>query len=956
MSFIKKLMSVQRSVFLMTLFAILIVSGCAQQQAQKPQLEAELDQAKVEATIEDEVAKEESSRLVVSSVNVIAEGEAILIEANGPMQYTAFRLEDPPRLVVDIPGADISGMESPVVVQNDFIDSVSTSVYGEGDKQIARVEVTLQEGIEYDTMSGEDSILIELIRDVYISGVSAPVEEVTIEDFDEAELIVFEEEEEEVIPEDVAPVDEFMEEATAIIDLEASERPGGEVVSIVANGAIGNYNSFSLESPPRVVVDIWDVNSELGKKVVAVDGKNLNNVRVGVHSDKVRFVFDMLGSEVPQFTVRKKGAKINLAFGSVVEPSEIETVSEFEEEAAIVDISKDEEALVDEMFDEEAMIDDMADDELFEDKSSVVVVDEDSDVMEEELFEAVEGASKEVAIKDVRFVKISSELARLSVIASGKPVYEITESLDGGTITLDIASAVIPEKLKLTLDARDLKTPVSTISSFQSAIAPVSIVRVLVKLKEGVFYNVVESMNSVSIDFPIDGGFVSDRKASFEGAGAGDILAEVDSEEVDIDEETKYTGDPITLEMVDAKVLDVLDMLALVSGLNIVALPEEVSGTITLRLVEVPWDQAFDIILNAKNLDKVQKGNVVRVAPKSKLQAERNAKLQEERSKEQLEDLHTEYIRINYDKAADLQSQVSNLLSDRGTISVHENTNTLIVKDIRSVIEEIQVFIGKLDIPTPQVLIEARIVQADSSFTRDLGVQWGLEGGVVSNGVALRSEGGLAATGGGISTEHYVVDQPANNMLGAIGFAFGKTGANPLLLDLKISAGEQNGIVKTISRPRIITMDNKSATIQQGESIPIAISSASGSSTSFIDANLKLEVTPQITPDGSVLMEISASKNSIGAHSAADGTPSIDKKEATTTVLVKDGETTVIGGIIISDTSTSEGGVPFFKDIPGLGWFFKNKSVSDTQKELLIFITPTIIREGTTDDVTDELN
>ncbi|HLE09134.1 MAG TPA: type IV pilus secretin family protein, partial [Thermodesulfobacteriota bacterium] len=197
---------------------------------------------------------------------------------------------------------------------------------------------------------------------------------------------------------------------------------------------------------------------------------------------------------------------------------------------------------------------------------------------------------------------------------------------------------------------------------------------------------------------------------------------------------------------------------------------------------------------------------------------------------------------------------------------------------------------------------------------------------------------------------NYMVNLPATGTagtLGALGFILGRTGVNPLILDLRISAGEQDGLVKTISRPRIVTMNNKEAKIEQGESIPFETTSASGTATTFIDANLSLTVKPQITPDGSVLMEIKASRNSIGSFRTSAGEPSISKKEASTNVLVKDGETTVMGGIIVSDSNRSEKGIPFFKGIPVIGWFFKSRSVSDSQKELLIFITPTIVKEKT---------
>ena len=303
------------------------------------------------------------------------------------------------------------------------------------------------------------------------------------------------------------------------------------------------------------------------------------------------------------------------------------------------------------------------------------------------------------------------------------------------------------------------------------------------------------------------------------------------------------------------------------------------------------------------------------------------------------------------------------MLSDRGTVNSDSRTNTLIVKDVREGIAAVLNLVKKLDTPIPQVLIEARIVEATSSFARDLGIQWGVDyqtGGKVStNTFGSTTTGGQALTGttttpvfaAATGAENFAVKLPATGTagtLGALGFILGNAGSSPLVLDLRLSAGEKEGRLKTISRPRITTMDNKEAKIEQGESIPFETTSASGTSTTFIDANLSLTVTPHITPDGSVLMKIRASRNSIGTFRTSSGEPSINKKESSTEVLVRDGETTVIGGIVITDKSDTESGIPWLKDIPVFGWIFKSRSISDSQTELLIFITPTILKEKIT--------
>ena len=422
----------------------------------------------------------------------------------------------------------------------------------------------------------------------------------------------------------------------------------------------------------------------------------------------------------------------------------------------------------------------------------------------------------------------------------------------------------------------------------------------------------------------------------------------------------RYTGRRISLDFQDADISNVLRLIADVSGLNIV-LGEEVKGKITLKLQNVPWDQALDIILKSKGLGQLREGNIIRVDTNANI-----SKLQDEeaKAKESLiksEDLSTRIIPVNYSKAQTLSTTLKKSLSPRGDITVDEGTNTLIVKDIQKNLDEVSRLIKLLDRQTPQVLIEARIVIANSTFARDLGVQWGAAGAnLTGNNRFGFFAGPTGGFGSGIPSptnvtspditppSGFAVNLPASGTagpLGNLGFTFGKFIGRPVTLDLRLSAGETTGDTKLLSSPKIVTLDNKEAVIQQGESIPFETVSQSGTQTQFIDATLNLTVTPHITPDGSVIMKIKATKNAIGTfRSARTGAPSIDKREATTEVLVKDGETTVIGGILETQERKTVEGVPWLHKIPILGWLFKRQSKSETNNELLIFITPTIVK------------
>ena len=428
-----------------------------------------------------------------------------------------------------------------------------------------------------------------------------------------------------------------------------------------------------------------------------------------------------------------------------------------------------------------------------------------------------------------------------------------------------------------------------------------------------------------------------------------------------------YTGRRISLDFKDADIQDILRLIAEVSNKNIIA-GDDVHGKITMKMTNVPWDQALDIILQTNSLGMVQVGNIIRIAPLSTLRKEQESQLEAKQKQEKLEELVTRIIPVNYAKATDLAAQLKSLLTSRGSVSVDTRTNSIIIKDVPKVITESEKLVQALDLQTPEVLIEARIVEADTNFTRQLGVQWGnayhaspaygnatglsfpntigIGGGTIqqnSTSQPLPLAGGVGASG-----NNYMVNLPAavgTGSGGAIGFTFGNL-TNSFLLDLQLSAMEQTGEGKIISSPKVTTLDNTQAKIQQGLSIPYQTVSQMGTQTQFIDAVLSLEVTPHITANGSIIMKIKADKNAPDTSIlSASGVPSISKKEADTEVLVKNGETTVIGGIYQFNKSTTVSGVPWFYKIPLIGWLFKNTTKTNQTTELLIFITPRIVNQ-----------
>ncbi len=451
-------------------------------------------------------------------------------------------------------------------------------------------------------------------------------------------------------------------------------------------------------------------------------------------------------------------------------------------------------------------------------------------------------------------------------------------------------------------------------------------------------------------------------------------------------EEKVYTGEALSMEFQDVEIRSVLDILAQFTEMNIVA-SDSVAGNITLRLINVPWDQALDIILKSKNLGKRENGNVILVAPSTELAQQEAQDLEAQQAVESYAPLRTEYIRLSYAKAADVLTLISqgsgggsnntgssntgsnkadsnNLLSNRGTVTVDERTNTLIVKDVAASIENIHKLIGKIDIPVRQVMIEARIVSATDSFSKEIGVRWG----ILSNGAANNRNllvGGSNQTlwdlkdfdvqtttinGQTVSYPKYDITRPDNlnvdlgvdNPAGRI--AFGLLGISDFMLDLELSAMQADNRGEVISTPKILTSDKQTAKVSSGTQIPYQEASASGATTtSFKEAALSLEATPNITPDGKIGLQLLITN---GTPTIINNQVAIAEDSISTNVIVEDGQTIVLGGVFKNRTNNGVDKVPFLGDLPYIGRAFRKDVRSNTKEELLIFITPKLINDG----------
>jgi len=562
------------------------------------------------------------------------------------------------------------------------------------------------------------------------------------------------------------------------------------------------------------------------------------------------------------------------------------------------------------------------------------------------------GTAAERAIRTIDFRRGADGTGRV-IVQLTDPRTPVNVRQEGNQVVVDFAGTLMPKNLMRRYDVMDFATPVQTVDA----------VRV-----EGSSRLVISAQGDFEqLAYQSDNQYTIEIKPSLKHAAA--------------DEKKEYTGERLTLNFQDIDVRSVLQLLADTSGQNIVV-SDSVTGNLTLRLQNVPWDQALDIVLRTKGLDKRRQDNVIIIGPTAELASREKAELAAHKEVQELAPVRTEFMQVNYAKVSDLAKLIrptgaaaggsaagrNSMLSPRGSLSVDERTNTLLVQDTAENLADIRRLVQTLDVPVKQVLIEARIVIVSDTFERDLGAKLGLTGYTTAGPNSLISVTGNGAgadtmTQSGISNlgssgratpvttptldNRYQVNVPAAHTNGSIGISV--LGGSHII-DLELTAAQNEGKSEVISSPRVITANQKQATIMQGVEIPYQESASSGATTTqFKNAVLSLKVTPLITPDNRVILDLDVSDDSVGQQvtSATGGTvPSIDTRQIITQVLVNDGQTVVLGGILDTTKSQSANKVPFFGDIPILGNLFKSTTKINNKTELLIFITPKILREG----------
>ncbi|AMJ85476.1 type IV pilus secretin PilQ family protein [Alteromonas stellipolaris] len=528
-------------------------------------------------------------------------------------------------------------------------------------------------------------------------------------------------------------------------------------------------------------------------------------------------------------------------------------------------------------------------------------------------------------ITGIDFTREANNIGVTLVTFEGaSPTPQLVESQ--GKVTITLANSVLDDSQLVELNVTEFSTPVSTIETFQD--------------EKGTRIEILYS-DTVTARHAIDDNVI---RIKIEPMSL--------SQQEELENKKTYTGDPISLDFQDVPVRQVLQIIAQVNGFNLVT-TDTVTGNVTISLSGVPWDQALDMILRVKGLDKRLEGNILLIAPTEELTARETQALQSKKQVSDLAPLSTVNISVNYAKAANLatilKSSEGGILSERGTVTVDERTNTMLIRDTLPSIDEARKMIDALDIPVKQVLIESRMVTVLDNVDEELGVRWGLSDRESDSGVSGSIEGAEAIAGGSIPSidDRLNVNLPVSGATGTIGFQIASL-VDGTILDLELSALESENKGEIIASPRITVANQQEAYIEQGTEIPYVQATSSGAtSVEFKKAVLSLRVTPQITPDNRIILDLVVTQDTRGetVSTSTGDAVAIDTQEIKTQVLVENGETIVLGGIFQQTSTDNVSKVPLFGDLPFLGVLFRNTSEFQEKRELLIFVTPKIITE-----------
>ena len=920
----------------------------------------------------------------ITAVEALAGGKLAIHGTQKPT-FTVFKLAEPPRLVIDFTGADVTGLPPALSVLAPGVLGVSAAQFDEGGRRVGRLVVALDGDVRYDVAASGNDLVVTVAAPKPEAAPAAAPAAVTVgataqaapattahpaaaADSAAAPVEVSSAPEAAADPNLVLQREDTREvkhQARKLGAITIDEADGQARVHVGADGEIGHYTLIELQNPGRLALDLHGVAGTAKK----VDGKGeVKSVRVAKRDGSVRVVVDGQAGKMPAYDVRRRGSGLEVTIGAKAVAAEQpkaqpEPAGQKPAPAGVAEAKvepKPERKVESKPEPRPAPVQvatlKMAETKAAEAKPVVAKAEAQP--------KPAETAHLEVAPRfaTVKAVDLRTDEGRTEValVIDGAYKFEVGHP-NPLAVVLTLRGVTLPERLERNLDATALGGAIDMLSCYHVPDHPGE-VKVVATLRAAAKDELEAHKDGLRWRFgdapvaqaaaPVPARAAAMASEAKTATGSQNVL-----------DDRNYTGRRVDFNVKDIDIRNLLAAVSDISKKNIIV-ADDVKGTVTIKLRNVPWDQALDIILKSKGLGKEEVGNIIRVAPLEKLRAEAKEAADAAKIKQTYEPLKVRLIPVNYATADGMVDKIKDSLTDRGTVSVDKRTNILVVKDVADSLLRAEGIVRNLDTQTPEVLIESRIVEASTSFSRQVGIQWG---GNVGFGPGTGNPTGLvfpsilqiagaaddstAPTNGlnGVSQPNFAVNMPAPigvNSGAGLGFAFGSAGgaAN---LNLRLSAAENSGTIKTISSPRVVALDNIESSIGQGVSIPFAQVSASGVNTQFIEAKLELKVTPHVTQEGSVQMKIAATNNQPNPQlTGSNGQPSISRREAKTEVLVRDGDTTVIGGIYTRANSDSWNEVPVLSHIPILGWLFKKKSVSDSRTELLIFITPRIVNRS----------
>jgi type IV pilus assembly protein PilQ len=862
------------------------------------------------------------------------QGGKLIIHATAAPEFTVFKLSGPPRVIIDLNGADVTAAAKQVEVHRGGIAGWSAAQFDEGQTRVGRIVVALEGDAKYDVSpSGNDVVLT--VGENAAAGAragAAGTRAAGLAPQADPNLVTTREDARSVT-----------NPAHKLAGVAVAETNGAATIRVAADGEIASYTLTELKNPGRLALDLHGVS---GRAAKAPGAGLVKGVRVAKHDDGMRVVVDADGATMPKYDIARRANGIEIRVGE--EKIAAAPKPAAQPEAKVATAQPEARGLKPEAKAPEAR----------GLRPEAKALEARGPKPEASKTQAIP------ALTPIRAVDLRTVEGRTEVLVALEDAvrFEISRP-DATTTMLTLHGAGLPDRLERNLDTSSLGGPVSMLSSYRVP-AVAGDVKVVATVAKGTPDEMTAQKGTLIWKF---GGpkTVVQQSSTTPAPRAAAMASEAraGTPQANVYDTSQYTGRKVDFNVKDIDIKNLLGAIADISKKNIIV-ADDVKGTVTIKLRNVPWDQALDIILKSKGLGREEVGNIIRVAPIDTLRNEQRLAAEAYKNRQATEPLKVRLIPVNYAKASELQPQIKDALTDRGTVSVDTRTNTMIVKDVQEALLRAEGIVRNLDTQTPEVLIEARIVEAATSFARSAGIQWG--GNVImaptfGNPTGLIFPNLLAVAGAaddssapisglqGVTTTNFAVNMPApiglNNGAG-LGFVFGSAGgaAN---LNLRLSAYENSGTIKTISSPRVVTVDNVDASISQGVSIPFSQTSAAGVSTTFVEARLELRVTPHVTQEGSIQMKINATNNQPNPGlTGSNGQPAITRREAKTDVLVRDGETTVIGGIYTRRNSEAWNEVPVLSKIPILGWLFKKKAVQDDRTELLIFVTPRIVNRS----------